>query len=163
MLAVYIDCLDTPVGELCVAVSGGLALAVHKRSRVLEVARRYSPSVRKGGAASDLAGELQEYFEGRRAGFSFEPVMPANPLRAAVYSEVRRIPYGSTATYGEVARRVGTHPRVVGYALRRNEILILVPCHRVVSARGLGGFELGPRAKEILLRIERSERRRRAS
>jgi methylated-DNA-[protein]-cysteine S-methyltransferase len=158
MRIVYIDCLGTPIGELCVAVSDGLALAVHRRSRVLEIARRSSPDVREGGEARELAEELREYFEGERASFSFDPAMPVNPLRAAVYSEVRRIPYGSTATYGEIARRVGTHPRVVGHALRRNEVLILVPCHRVVGARGLGGFELGPRAKEILLNLERARK-----
>jgi len=155
MQAVHVDCLDTPIGELCVAVSGGLALAVHRRSRVREVARRYSLYVRRRGGAHELAEELREYFDGKRRGFSFEPAMPVNPLRAAIYAEVRGIPYGSTATYGEIARRVGVHPRVVGTALRWNEVLILTPCHRVVGARGLGGFELGARAKEILLGIEK--------
>jgi O-6-methylguanine DNA methyltransferase len=158
MQPVHVDCLDTPIGELCAAVSGSLALIVHRRNRVYEVVERYSPEVVGGGAARELVEELREYFGGKRRSFSFEPVLPGSPLRAAIYAEVRRIPYGSTATYGEIARRVDTHPRVVGSALKRNHTLILIPCHRVIGTRGLGGFELGVRAKEVLLSLEKNGR-----
>jgi methylated-DNA-[protein]-cysteine S-methyltransferase len=66
------------------------------------------------------------------------------------------IPCGATATYKEVAMRVGvSSPRLVGRILSSNDILIVVPCHRVVSVRGLGGYKLGVDVKKKLLSIER--------
>lgn len=77
-------------------------------------------------------------------------------LRAALLS----IPPGSTATYGELARRLGTSPRAVGAGCRANPLPLLVPCHRVVAARGSGGFGGSiqgewPRLKQLLLDYER--------
>jgi len=73
-----------------------------------------------------------------------------------VYGELRRVPQGTTVTYGELARRVGNPraARAVGGALARNPFLLFVPCHRVVAAQGAGGWSGRPGMKEFLLRIE---------
>lgn len=66
------------------------------------------------------------------------------------------IPYGETCTYGELAKRVGqpNAARAIGMACHNNPFLIIVPCHRVLSPRSLGGFALGLSVKQDLLRLE---------
>jgi methylated-DNA-[protein]-cysteine S-methyltransferase len=72
----------------------------------------------------------------------------------AIYQEVSDIPYGETVTYGEIAARAGTAPRVVGAAMRRNPTPIIIPCHRVVAKGGLGGFTPDQEIKVALLALE---------
>ncbi len=72
-----------------------------------------------------------------------------------VYIVLREIaPFGSVVTYSDLAKATGTHPRFVGYAMRMNPLPLIVPCHRVVGKRGLGGFSSGVDIKEALLRFE---------
>lgn len=77
---------------------------------------------------------------------------------ARIYRAVQEVPYGETTTYGEVARRVGTVPRVVGTAMRLNPTPLVIPCHRVVAKDGLGGFSPSPELKQALLSMERGKR-----
>jgi O-6-methylguanine DNA methyltransferase len=72
-----------------------------------------------------------------------------------IYREVQEIPYGDTSTYGEIARKLGTSPRLVGLAMKRNPTPLLVPCHRVVAKDGLGGFTPDTGIKEQLQALER--------
>jgi len=78
---------------------------------------------------------------------------------ARIYQEVRNIPYGETATYGEIAEHARTVPRVVGQAMRKNPVPLIVPCHRVVSRSGPGGFTPDPEIKVRLLDMERKNKR----
>ncbi|NYT05287.1 MAG: methylated-DNA--[protein]-cysteine S-methyltransferase [Methanomicrobiales archaeon] len=77
---------------------------------------------------------------------------------AAIYRAVRGVPYGSTRTYAEIARAAGTHPRVVGTAMRRNPVPLVIPCHRIVASDGIGGFSPDIAIKEALLALERKKR-----
>lgn len=77
-----------------------------------------------------------------------------------IYRAVQEIPYGSTATYGEIASRAGTGPRVVGQAMARNITPLIIPCHRVVAANGIGGFSPDIAIKELLLEMEQKALRR---
>ncbi|QYZ80041.1 MGMT family protein [Methanofollis formosanus] len=77
---------------------------------------------------------------------------------ARIYRAVQAVPYGETTTYGEVAGRVGTVPRVVGTAMRLNPTPLLVPCHRVVAKDGPGGFSPALELKQALLSLERGKR-----
>ena len=72
-----------------------------------------------------------------------------------IYRAVQEIPYGKTATYGEIARMVGTSPRAVGQAMARNPTPLVIPCHRVVAATGIGGFSPEIGIKELLLAMEK--------
>jgi methylated-DNA-[protein]-cysteine S-methyltransferase len=76
-------------------------------------------------------------------------------IYARIYHAVEKIPYGSTATYGEIAREVGTSPRVVGQAMARNPTPLVIPCHRVVAAGGIGGFSPSIEIKQELLLMEK--------
>lgn len=101
--------------------------------------------------------ELLEYFRGERQDFDL-PLAPAGtPFQQRVWQELCRIPYGHTASYGEIARRIGLPkgPRAVGQANHRNPIPILIPCHRVIAAHGaLGGYGGGSDIKIRLLKLE---------
>jgi methylated-DNA-[protein]-cysteine S-methyltransferase len=74
---------------------------------------------------------------------------------ARIYRAVQQIPYGDTATYGEIASEAGTSARVVGMAMARNPTPLVVPCHRVVAARGIGGFTPSVEIKQALLSMEK--------
>jgi methylated-DNA-[protein]-cysteine S-methyltransferase len=77
-----------------------------------------------------------------------------------IYRAVREIPRGKTATYGDIAHLAGTSPRVVGQAMARNPTPLVIPCHRVVAADGIGGFSPSVEIKEALLAMERKVQRR---
>jgi methylated-DNA-[protein]-cysteine S-methyltransferase len=72
-----------------------------------------------------------------------------------IYRAVRDVPYGKTATYGEIAVKVSTSPRVVGQAMARNPTPLVIPCHRIVAAHGIGGFSPSVEIKEALLAMEK--------
>lgn len=101
--------------------------------------------------------QLAQYFEGSRSSFDF-PLRPdGGPFQRRVWEELRAIPYGETATYGELARRLGApgSARAVGAANGRNPIAIVVPCHRVIGSDGsLTGYAGGLECKRALLALE---------
>lgn len=66
--------------------------------------------------------------------------LTGTPFQRRVWETLRNIPAGTPWTYGELAAHLGSHPRAVGQALKRNPCLIAIPCHRVVAKTGLGGF-----------------------
>lgn len=104
-----------------------------------------------------LARELREYFQGVRTTFDLPLFLQGTKFQIAVWEELRRIPYGTTVSYGELARRVGRprSARAVGQAVGANPVPILIPCHRVLPiAGGLGGFGPGPDWKRRLLALE---------
>lgn len=76
-------------------------------------------------------------------------------VSSRIYRAVREVPYGATAAYDEIARCVGTSPRVVGQAMARNPTPLVVPCHRIVAAHGIGGFSPSVEIKEALLAMEK--------
>jgi methylated-DNA-[protein]-cysteine S-methyltransferase len=77
-----------------------------------------------------------------------------------IYRAVQQVPYGSTSTYGEIAVGIGTSPRVVGQAMARNPVPLVIPCHRIVAADGIGGFSSPVEIKDALLVMEKKGLRR---
>jgi AraC family transcriptional regulator of adaptative response/methylated-DNA-[protein]-cysteine methyltransferase len=108
-----------------------------------------------------LQQQLNEYFSGERREFSIPLSFPGTAFQKKVWSSLLDIPYGSTCSYQDVARKVG-HPRAVravGTANGMNRIAILIPCHRVVNANGeLGGYGGGLWRKRMLLELESPQR-----
>jgi len=79
---------------------------------------------------------------------------------AKIYRAVQDIRYGNTATYGAIAERVGTAPRAVGRAMAHNPTPLVIPCHRIVAARGIGGFTPSVGIKEALIAMEKKGEKR---
>lgn len=90
--------------------------------------------------AVEAARQLRRYFSDPRHCFTL-PLAPAgSPFQRRVWSALRRIPAGTTVSYGDLAARLGSSARAIGGACRSNPISLVIPCHRVVSRNGLGGF-----------------------
>ena len=119
-------------------------------------------------AAAILAktqAQLEEYFAGKRRDFDLPLDVRGTEFQKRVWEQLRRIPFGKTASYGDIARRIGSVNacRAVGAANGRNPISIIVPCHRVIGANGaLTGFGGGLEAKAFLLEHEARVRGRKA-
>jgi methylated-DNA-[protein]-cysteine S-methyltransferase len=107
---------------------------------------------------TEVAAQLEEYFAGDRKEFTVPLAPSGTPFRLAVWTELTKIPYGSTVSYGDIARALGKRlvaSRAVGLANGANPISIIVPCHRVIGSDGsLTGYGGGLDRKELLLRLE---------
>lgn len=142
--------LDTPTGPLTVSEEDGAIVGV-----------TWGNSRPGRGDASALlanaAEQLRAYFDGRRRVFDL-PLQPrGTDFHRAVWREMLAIPYGTTKSYGDLAKATGAIARAVGTACGANPIPIFIPCHRVLAAdRQLGGFSggRGPDTKAFLLTLE---------
>jgi methylated-DNA-[protein]-cysteine S-methyltransferase len=102
-------------------------------------------------------GELQEYFAGNRKEFSVEVNAIGSDFQNSVWAELKRIPYGETKSYGEIAQYMKGRnmSRAVGHANGKNPIAIIIPCHRVIGQSGkLTGYSGGMWRKQRLLELE---------
>ena len=111
------------------------------------------------GALAEAAIQLEQYFAGERTEFDLDIEVEGTPFERRVWDEVRAIPYGETATYAEIARRIGRPSacRAVGRANGRNPVAVIVPCHRVIGSDGsLTGYAGGIEMKRALLDLERA-------
>ncbi|MGN8245614.1 methylated-DNA--[protein]-cysteine S-methyltransferase [Cellulomonas soli] len=164
LLEVAYRTLDTPLGELLVAATPvgvvRVAFAVQDHAQVLaDLAEQVSPRVLEAPRALEgVARELGEYFAGHRRAFDVPlDLRLAQGFRRAVVAQLRRVPYGRTASYATVAADVGRPRavRAVGTACALNPLPVLLPCHRVVRADGTPGrYVGGDHAKVLLLQLE---------
>jgi len=105
-----------------------------------------------------LKSELAEYFEGKRKQFTVELFYPGTPFEQKVWNVLLTIPYGSTVSYEDIAKTIGSPgaSRAVGRANGFNRISIVIPCHRVINKNGeLGGYGGGLWRKKMLLSLEK--------
>ena len=125
-----------------------------QRLRVVESCSKIS--VRKGYFA-EVAKQLDEYFAGKRTVFELNISPKGTEFQKKVWAELLKISYGKTKSYQEIAEAIGKPnvQRAVGSACNKNPILLIIPCHRVVSKTGkLTGFACGVDRKEQLLKLE---------
>lgn len=104
--------------------------------------------------------ELEEYFAGERRAFTVPLSPEGTAFQKRVWAELRRIPWGETRSYGQIAAAIGQPgaARAVGMANNRNRLPIFIPCHRVVGADGsLVGYSDGLAIKRLLLELEREQ------
>jgi methylated-DNA-[protein]-cysteine S-methyltransferase len=163
LLDVAYDLVDTPLGDLLVAVTDRGVCRIEfdpEPDRDLEpLARDFGLRVLRAPKAVDESRrELSEYFEGSRRRFELPlDLRVAAEFRLRVMNELARVPYGSVTTYGALAAKAGrpAAARAVGTIMNRNPVPIVLPCHRVVGASGsLVGYGGGLERKEQLLRLE---------
>lgn len=94
----------------------------------------------KTDAARRIVQQIESYSRHQAAGFRLKLDLHGTVFQQKVWRELQKIPYGKVITYGEIANRLKTSARAVGNACRRNPVPLIVPCHRVVSASGIGGY-----------------------
>lgn len=155
-MTAYWTSMDSPVGELLLE-SGEAGL-----TRVA-FAPFVAPSLDPTPDHPVLLAartQLSEFFDGRRESFDLPLAAPGSEFRQRVWALLRAIPYGTTTTYGALARTLGLTghgARAVGLANGANPVAIVVPCHRVVGSDGrLTGYAGGLERKRTLLALEHS-------
>ena len=143
--------MDTPLGGLRLHSQAGLLTAIDFDAE--PQGQRVEDSV-----LEEAERQLSEYFDGKRTEFDLPLASEGSEFQKKVWAELRRIPYGETATYGDIARRLGYEPvisRAVGVANASNPLPIVVPCHRVIGSDGkLTGYAGGVARKQALLELE---------
>ena len=149
--------VPSPIGDLLLAgSSGGLELISFPTG---PKARTPGPDwERSERTFAEAVAQLNAYFAGELREFDLDTHLTVTPFREVVLNELRRIPYGETRTYGDIAARIGRPKavRAVGAANGSNPLPIVIPCHRVIGAGGqLTGFGGGLDTKRYLLRLER--------
>lgn len=150
--------VDAPFGAVGIRIQNGAVSAIELRPAKPLLKPRRDP------AAAAAARALETYFEDARAGVDVPVRLSGTAFQRRVWGALRRISAGECITYGELATRLGTSPRAVGGACRANPVPILIPCHRVVAAKGAGGFMGSTRGRAMdiknwLLRHEREDNR----
>lgn len=139
----------SPLGNICYDWDGRIC----SRVRLDEQPQACTPG------DDPVSNWLRSYFAGQ-AGVLPPLAPPKTPFQQKMRQGLLEIPAGETRTYGELAKRLGTSPRAMGQALGANPLPLLIPCHRVVAATGLGGFSDGLEWKKRLLALEGARRGR---
>lgn len=133
----YSALIDSPVGVLGVSITGNCLSGIEFLGELdadSGQTGRHSDSIKRVRAA------LKEYFAEGNTIIDINIDLQGTEFQQRVWGVLTSIPAGQTRTYGDIARQLGSSPRAVGNACRRNPVPIFVPCHRVVSANGAGGF-----------------------
>lgn len=157
--------LESPLGTLLVGTTtkGCCLLEFNDRYELSDIRSRYKKwyqvdCVEGSHPTLDrLESELKEYFKGKLRNFSIPLDLRGTQFETSVWNELLKIPYGETASYGDIAKTIGnpTASRAVGRANGNNPIAIVVPCHRVIASNGtLHGYGGGLWRKEKLLALE---------
>lgn len=149
--------MDSPVGELTLTGDGEALTGIHTRGADDKNQLVQDGWVRDDAPFAEAVRQLRAYFEGRLRDFDLPLAPSGTAWQLTVWRALTTVPYGRTASYGELARgleRPGSS-RAVGSANGRNPISIVVPCHRVIGADGtLTGYSGGVWRKERLLGLE---------
>ncbi|MGJ7456467.1 methylated-DNA--[protein]-cysteine S-methyltransferase [Halomonas sp. RA08-2] len=145
----------SPLGEilLCAESEGLRQLTLAAEGRPDPEAARQDDD-----ALAEARDQLLAYLAGRRRSFNLALAPGGSDFQRQVWAALLRIPWGETRTYGELARRLGREgaARAIGTANGANPLPLLIPCHRVVAAGGLGGYSGGLALKRRLLELEGS-------
>lgn len=163
MTTLHIHQFSSSIGQIRLAATEkGLAILTLPN----ESAEAFEHRLNKFFPSHEIAGanetcleaerQIQEYLDGKRKVFSVSLDIQASPFYVRVLHQVAKIPYGQTSTYGEIARAVGNPgaSRAVGSANARNNLPLIIPCHRVLASNGMGGYGGTMPLKLRLLKLE---------
>ena len=143
----------SPIGVLEIELKNDIVLG-------LKVVESCSNISERTGYFEEVAKQLDEYFAGERTKFELSISPKGTDFQKKVWAELLKIPYGETKSYQEIAEAIGNTnaQRAVGSACNKNPILLIIPCHRVISKTSkLTGFACGVDRKEQLLKLEANQ------
>jgi len=130
----YQAVVSLPFGPIGLYLEEGLLRGIEYLDQSVRDHRGEAPGLDR------VIWQIEAYLEDPSRDFDLELRLEGSPFQQRVWRELRTIPPGETLTYGELAARLGSGARAVGGACRANPCPLVVPCHRVVASRGLGGF-----------------------
>ncbi len=129
---------DSPIGVLAIRFESSAVCALnflHQPVSKGEARRQIMTALMR-----EVCAQLQGYFSSSTRPFSIPVRLKGTDFQQRVWRALQQIPAGEVRTYGQLAQQLHSSARAVGNACRHNPVPIIVPCHRVVSAGGLGGF-----------------------
>ncbi len=149
---------DSPIGTLLLIGKNGVLEKLHfpRSARNIIIEHNWQEDCKSFLPVTD---QLTAYFAGSLRTFTVQMRLEGTPFQQRVWKELIKIPYGQTASYGEIARRIGNPKacRAVGGANNKNPIPIIIPCHRVIGHDGsMAGFGGGLDLKKNLLQLEKA-------
>lgn len=131
----YQASIKTPFAHLGIRVIDNKLAAID----FIESANEIEPDDK---SAAKVCSQIRRYLDDPKANnqFDISCSIAGTPFQQKVWRELRNIPAGKAVTYGELAKKLGTSARAVGNACRKNPVPVVIPCHRVVSSSGIGGY-----------------------
>ena len=156
--------MSTPIGPLHIAATTqGIAFIGWNQDEIDKMAKKLKLKPVEGitSLLAQCVKQLGEYFDGTRREFSLPLDIEGTDFQMQAWTELQKIPYGETISYGEQAARMGKpkSSRAVAGANHNNPVAVVIPCHRVINADGsIGGYASGPDKKQILLDIEKKHK-----
>ncbi len=148
-------CIDSPLGPILLASNGSFLKRLAFLDAPIESAQATDSILQKAQQ------QINEWLQGQRQMFDVPCDPDGTPFQKTVWAALLTIPFGTTCSYGDVAKKIGkpTAARAVGAANGQNPIALIIPCHRVIGANGtMTGYAFGIEKKQQLLKLE-SERR----
>ncbi len=150
--------VSSPIGRLLLLGDGHALTGLWMIDGDRHSARAEAGLMPRPEAFREVAAQLEAYFAGDLKEFTVPLAPSGTPFQLAVWTELTKIPYGSTVSYGDIARALGKRlvaSRAIGLANGANPISVIVPCHRVIGSDGsLTGYGGGLERKQLLLRLE---------
>jgi methylated-DNA-[protein]-cysteine S-methyltransferase len=126
--------MNVPFGQVGISMQGDTLIGVDYLESDTTPYRESSPGIRR------VLQSIEYYLSDPMYRFELEIDLTGTDFQKRVWRELQAIPAGKAMTYGELAQKIGSGARAVGNACRANPCPLIVPCHRVVAANGLGGF-----------------------
>lgn len=148
----YYYSYPTPVGTLYITQNGGFISRITFSPESKNATYEETPLLKK------VSAQFEEYFKGKRKIFDFPLKPEGTPFQQKIWELLKEIPYGKCCTYKQLAEASGNAKacRAVGMANKKNPLMIVVPCHRVIGTNGtLTGYASGLDVKKQLLKIEK--------
>ena len=152
--------IASPIGFLQVLIKDNKLYSLSQAKQRLKRSNKINIKLKKKSKlAKSISRQIELYFEGNLTKFQIPLYNRGADFQKKVWRKLQKIPWGQTKKYGQIAKELKQPKayRAVGNSCGKNPFLIVVPCHRVLSRSGLGGFALGLKAKKYLLNLEQSK------
>lgn len=149
--------MDSKIGKLHLVASDKGLQGIFFDRQPYPVLKKLNSKVKAEKIMAQAVEQIEKYFAGKTRKFTVPLDLQGTPFQKKVWKELLKIPYGKTASYKDIAKRISNPKamRAVGSANGKNPVCVIVPCHRVIAADGsIGGYSGGLDKKKILLGLE---------
>jgi len=147
------------INQISTKTRFGWITAFENRGKIFKIKFGYSKKQTKNETLKNFKKELLKFFEKKISNIKTPHEMVGNVIQKKIWNELKKTKFGNTTTYGKIAKKYKMSPRHVGKICGQNNLLLIVPCHRVIRSDGsLGGFTSigGIKLKKKLLEFEKT-------